>query len=521
MIPLFRAKQIKAADKFAIENYSIPSILLMENAAESITNEIFKEFQYINKSDCFGIVCGKGNNGGDGFALARKLATENYYVNVLLLISENTLSGDAKINFESLKGIQKDYKNLKIKSFKKYSDLAFIKNSDFIVDAILGTGFSGVLDDTIAKIIVELNKMSGIKIAIDCPTGLNLETGYGELIFNSDLTITLAELKTGLFYESGSHCSGKVVKGSIGIGESYFDKLNVIEYLVEPEDAFEGLPVKRIDINKYSGGKVFVIAGSGKMPGAAIFSMNAAMNSGTGAGFLAFPNSLKILASSQMDSAIVLSYDDEDYEHLRTKNIEELNSKIKWADSILIGPGLGRDLETQKAVIEILTTNRSKKFIIDADAIFALRDKKYKKLNLINSVFTPHHGEFSDLIGIELADLKKNLLVYGRKFVNETQSYLVLKGAPTILFSPNGEVFINSTGNPGLAKFGSGDVLGGIISSFIAQSSEIEDSIISAVYLHGLTADLIFEEESEFGITPNKLINHFPNTIKFLRNSIV
>ncbi|MBK8945938.1 MAG: NAD(P)H-hydrate dehydratase [Ignavibacteriae bacterium] len=521
MIPLFSINQIRNADKFAVENYSFASVLLMENAAESIKTEIFKEYPDINKKHNISIICGKGNNGGDGFALARKLSVENFEVKVLVIPNENEISGDAKINFEILKSVSKDYKNLHIKFFKKISDLNFIKNSDFIVDAILGTGSQGELKSPIREIVENLNNTSAVKISIDNPTGLNLENASGNTIFRADLTVTLAELKTGLFYENGKFNSGKIVKGSIGIGGNYFDKLDVKEYLIEPEDAILGLPKKVSNLNKYSAGKVFVIAGSGKMSGAAVFAINAAMISGSGAGYLAFPKSVRNLVQPKMNSAIVFSYNDNYSEILSTKNLDELSEKINWADSVLIGPGLGRNIETQNSVVEIIKKNPKTKFVIDADAIFSLGNGNYKKLNLANCVFTPHHKEFADLLGIELEELKLNLFKFGRKFVEETKSFLVLKGASTILFNKNGEIFINTSGNSGLAKFGSGDVLSGIISSFIAQKKELEKSIISSVYLHGLTADLISAKESEFGITPEKIISNFPKTIKFLRKSFV
>ena len=521
MIPLFSISQIKSADKFAVENYSFPSILLMENAAESIKAAILSEFSEIDKHKKFAIICGKGNNGGDGFALARKLAIENYFVNVLIIPKENEISGDAKINFEILKKISKEYGNLSLKFYKKHQDINFVKNSNFIIDAILGTGSSGELKFPINNIVEELNKSTAVKISIDTPTGLNLETASGNIIFKADLTVTLAELKTGLFYESGKHSSGKIVKGSIGIGQNYFDKLSINEYLIEPEDALAGLPVKTGNLNKYSAGKLLAVAGSGKMPGAAIFAINSAMISGCGAGYLAFPKSVRSLVQPKMNAAIVLNYNDEKKEILNSENIDELQSKINWADAILIGPGLGRDENTQNSVFEIIRKNPSKKFLIDADAIFSLGKGKYKKLKLNNSVLTPHHKEFADLTGVELEELKLNLIKFGRKFVEETKSVLVLKGAPTLIFNKNGEVFINTTGNAGLAKFGSGDVLSGISASFIAQTGNLENSAISAVYLHGLAADIISRNESEFGITPEKLIKQIPKTIKFLRKSFV
>ncbi|MDH7605572.1 MAG: NAD(P)H-hydrate dehydratase, partial [Melioribacter sp.] len=192
-----------------------------------------------------------------------------------------------------------------------------------------------------------------------------------------------------------------------------------------------------------------------------------------------------------------------------------------WADVIAIGPGLGREEETQIAVREILRSYKSKNFVIDADAIFALKNEEYKKVNLKGKILTPHHKEFADLIGIESKDLENNILKIGKDFAKENNCYLVLKGAPTIIFNPQGEAFINSAGNPGLAKFGSGDVLTGIIASFQAQSDDIEESLISAVYIHSLAADLLLNEKSEFGYTSNDLMEKIPYAIKFIINSFV
>jgi len=521
MIPLFSVNQVKAADNYAITKLQISGEILMENAAISITDAIIQKYPYLDYSYTFGIICGKGNNGGDGFTLARHLLIKGFSVKVLSLAKENDLNGDALINFKILKNFIKDYKNSSLVYYNSFRDLQKIVGCDILVDAMLGTGSFGELKEPYKSIVNKLNELQTHKIAIDAPTGLNLNNASGELIFKSDLTITLAEMKTGLFYEKGKDFAGKVVKGSIGIGHAYFNSISTKDFLIEPEDALNGLPKKNVNIQKYSAGKVLVIAGSSNMPGAAIFSMNAAMVSGAGAGKLVFPDSIKTLAQSQMNSAIIFSYEDDLKGVLASKNLQEMEENILWSDSIAIGPGLGRDQETQKAVISLLEKFSDKIFIIDADAINAVSKKKYKKIDLAGNIFTPHHKEFADLLGIELTELKSKLLFYGRKFSRETKAYLVLKGAPTIIFNPFGEAFINSTGNPGLAKFGSGDVLTGFIASFIAQSNDIEKSIISAVYLHSLTADLLLKKESEFGILPQKLIDNFCSTVKFLRKSIV
>jgi NAD(P)H-hydrate epimerase len=521
MIPLYSADQVRSADNYAISELKIPGVILMENAARSIADAVIKKYPYIDSSYKFGIVCGKGNNGGDGFALARHLLILGFRVTVISLGIDAELKGDALANYNITKRFIEEFDHSSFIYFKNLKDLEILNDCDFIVDALLGTGGKGELKEPYSGIVERLNEKECLKIAVDAPTGLNLDNGYGSKIFKADLTVTLAALKTGLFYLNGKYNSGKVVKGSIGMGSRYFDLLNTSDYLIEPEDCIKFLPVKEENIHKYSAGKVLTIAGSKDLPGAAFFTMNAAMISGTGAGILAFPSSIRTLAQSHMNSAVTEEYIDEGKGYLTEDNLKSLHGKIEWADCVAIGPGLGRNPETKSAVYQIIKKYKNKSFVIDADAITALGEGQYSKVDLRSAVITPHHGEFAALLDIDLNALEADLLNFGRSFTKETGAVLVLKGAPTIVFNREGEIFINTSGNKGLAKFGSGDVLTGMIASFIAQSKEIEESAIAAVYLHGLTADLITKKESEFSLIPQKIIDTVPESIIFLRKSIV
>ncbi len=519
MIPLFSTEQIRQADKYAIEKLGIPGVVLMENASLSIFNEILKNFPELSTLDRIGIVAGKGNNAGDGFAVARHFVNKGFQVKVIALANETQLKGDALVNYLIIKNLAERNNNLKLFDFKNIRDLNKLSDCTVIIDALLGTGAKGKLREPYSSLVNKINRFNSVKVAIDLPTGLDLNNATSEDIFKADLTITLAELKTGLFYGDGYKFSGKVVKGSIGIGEEYFNSLTVKEYLVEPEDAFIGLPERQPDANKYTAGKVLLIAGSTEMPGAAIYSTNAAIYSGAGAVLLSIPRNVRGVALDRLNSAIALNVPSEDY--FTAEDLNVLEEKINWADVIALGPGLGRKKATIEALLMLIDKFKSKRFVLDADAIFAISTRGYENVNLKNAVLTPHFGEFAGLLGVKTRELKSNLLKYGREFVEKTSAFLVLKGAPTLIFNTNGEVFINTSGNAGLAKFGSGDVLTGIIASFIAQSGNIEQSLISAVYLHGLDADLLSEKKTILGISAEDLIANFPTTIKFLRDSFV
>lgn len=521
MIPLFTTKQIREADNYAIKKLRIPGIVLMENAAINIFDIIMDYFPDLSPINPIGIVCGKGNNGGDGFALARHFINFGFNVNLVSIGKKSELKGDALINYITTFNMMNNNPACKFKTFGGLKDLNVLKECSIIIDAILGTGTKGELTKPYKSIIKKLNGFPNYKVAIDIPTGLDADNGTGSEIFESDLTVTLAEYKRGLFFGKGYVNSGDVFKGDIGLDPKYFDEIPVEEYLVEADDVFNSLPDKELDLHKYSAGKVLVIAGSGNMPGASFFAANTTLKVGAGSAILAFPKSMKNLAQQKLEGAIVSPYDDDGCEYLREQNLSELKEKINWADVIAIGPGLGREKETVKAVQSIIKNNPAKKFVIDADAVFALGNKKYKKINLINSVLTPHHKEFSELIGISLDELEQNILEWGKKFVRETGSYLVLKGAPTLFFSPFGEIFINTTGNPGMAKFGSGDVLTGALAAMLAQTGEFEEAIISSVYLHGLSADLLLSTETIYGITAENISENLPNAIKHVEDTFI
>lgn len=521
MIPLYSTSQVREADNYAIKKLGLPGLLLMENASRSIFEQITANYEELTKLLPVGIVCGKGNNGGDGFALARQFLIRGYNIKVVSIGDERELKGDALTNLKVLKKLLIEYKSSELIKFKTLRDINKLKDCDIIIDAMLGTGTKGVIKEPYKSIIKKLNELYSYKVAVDVPSGLDIDSSIGSVIFNADLTVTLAEFKTGLYYEKGYLNAGRVVKGSIGIGDEYFRRLESQKYLVETEDALEGIPVRNKADHKYTTGKVLIIAGSSDLPGAAILSANAAITSGAGAVILAVPKSIQALVQQKLNEVVVHPYEDIYQGYLSKDNFSELEERVEWADSIVIGPGLGRHPETIEACREIFTKYKTKHIIIDADAVYSLKGISKNKIDLKNCVLTPHHGEFANLLGISVDELKLNLMKYGKDFAGKTNSYLVLKGAPSILFTPEGDILINTSGNQSLAKFGSGDVLTGILGAFIASNKELEKSAISSVYIHGLVADLLLEQKTELCVNATDLIENISYAIKFIRKSIL
>ncbi len=518
MIPLFSNSQIREADSFAINQLGISGIALMENASRSIY-EITLDKYPVAKDSLIGFVCGRGNNGGDGFAVARHFINNGYNVKVIYLGEPEEMSEDARTNFFILQNLLIEHKKSSLVKFSSVKEINSLKKCAIIFDALLGTGVKGNLTSPYSEIISELNKIDSIKVAIDIPTGLNADTGYGEIIFKSDLTISLAELKRGLFINYGAANSGEIIKGYIGNPERCFDSLPIEDYLIEPEDIILSLPVKKKNVHKYSAGKVAVLCGSAKTPGAAFLAANVVLNTGAGAAYLLFPKSIKTLAQRKVVEVIVESYEDEKNGFYKTKNVDEIKKRLDWADAIAIGSGTGRDPETMNAVLKTISIYKNKKIVLDADALFALSGDNYKKYNLKNFVLTPHYGEFANLIGISTDELNKDVLQFGKSFAKEKSCYLVLKGAPTIIFNPEGEALINTTGNAGMAKFGTGDVLTGVIAGFLAQTNDIEKAVLCGVYLHSLSADLLLKTNTEYGVTASLISGNLPHSIQFLRSS--
>ncbi|UCH66707.1 MAG: NAD(P)H-hydrate epimerase, partial [Ignavibacterium sp.] len=385
MIPLYSTKQIRKVDDYAINKLGLPGMVLMENASREIFENIVTHFHF----NSVGIICGNGNNGGDGFAVARHFVNAGYKVVVIYLGPANTMSPDCGMNYSVLKKMEPTHKNLSIIKYKSINSLAAIKKCDLSCDALLGSGAKGKLREPYLSIIKSLNRINKIKVAIDIPTGLDVDKGYAPDMFSADLTITLGGFKSGLFFGHGFLNAGEIEKGSIGISDSYLESLGATEYLIEPEDALSGLPQKKKNIHKYSAGKVFTIAGSESYPGAAVLTSKSAFKLGAGASILAFPKSVRNLVQKKLGEVVVHQYPDKETGYLLPENINDLNDNIKWADVLTIGPGIGRNEKTQKAVNLILKGRKFTRAVIDADAVYAIRRNRYKKLNLKNVVLTP------------------------------------------------------------------------------------------------------------------------------------
>lgn len=520
MIKVTTAEEIRNLDKNATLLYSIPSIILMENAAIGVVEFISNlDYQIQNVL----ILCGHGNNGGDGFAIARHLTNRGYNVCVAFLGSEEKLSGDAKINFDIIKNISETEENIVLHlnpaSLNKL-DSIFKKPFDLIIDSLLGTGLSSELRDPYLSAIKWANQYKALKIAVDIPTGLSSDSGkiLGDA-FRADFTLTMGLPKAGMFINDGPRVCGEIEIVDISYPGSLSSDDAIQKNLIEDIDIKERLPKRPYDAHKYSVGKVFAIAGSSGLTGAAKMSCEAALRTGCGGVLLLTTKKFQPIFSKSLKEVMTFALKGNDGDFFVEQDIKEIKNKIEWADVLMIGPGLGQNPETLAFLKALLLNYQLKKKVIDADGLNLLaKFIDHEKLSLKNSILTPHLGEFSRLINKPSEEIKENIFVEGSKFAVKFKTVLVLKGAPTIIFDKTGKVFINPTGNPGMATVGMGDVLTGMISSLFAQGLSIIDAAITGVYLHGLAGDIAASKRTKMGLISSDVIKFIPDAIKLIES---
>ncbi|MDQ3020832.1 MAG: NAD(P)H-hydrate dehydratase [Bacteroidota bacterium] len=490
MVNVFFNDEVLAAEKKIYTSLQVPAIILMENAGANSAKKILNKITNIHNNKVI-IITGKGNNAGDGFVVARHLSNSNFDVKILMLYPEKELKNDALINYSILKNSRnkyidilycKDYKAVK----KETTDSNFI-----IIDAIFGVGFKGKMDKRIEDVIKFVNQLKEqYIISLDVPSGLYFYN-QDEVCIKANETLTMGVKKFHTLFYKGKENSGKTEIMNIGISKDEFTNQNFKNiFEIEENDIKKIIPQREINSNKYSNGKVFILSGSKGLTGAAYLCSQSAMQTGSGAVVTGIPQSLNEIMEIKLTEVMTLSLSETENSTLSLKCYDEIKSRLKWADTILIGPGLSKNEETMELVRKIVIEN-DLNFVIDADAISAFKGKlNYLKKRKI--ILTPHLGEFSNLTGRKTEEVKSNFYELSKNFAKEYKVILVLKNSPTII--TDGEnFFINSTGKENLATSGTGDVLSGIIAGIYSQTGNALNSAVTAVYIHGKCGDNLYE----------------------------
>ena len=515
MRTLVSAKEMRWCDETTIRKFGIPGLLLMENAGRGVSETAQSHFGPIAGRDVL-IFCGKGNNGGDGFVAARHLLDAGANVTVVLMSPHQRLVGDARTNFKILERLLRSKSELlHIKSFSG-TLLKTIPKPALIIDAIFGTGFSGKVSGTCSDAIEWINQQGVPVISVDVPSGVDGTTGIVEnCAVEASATVTFGLLKSGLLCNQGQEHSGRVTVVDIGIPKVVRETSALKTFQIEAEDVRKVLPRRRATANKYSVGKVFVLAGSRGFTGAAYLCSMGALRAGAGAVMLGTPEAVYPILARRLSETIVRPLPSTPEGTLAGSAFDEIMEKLAWADVAVLGPGLSTNVETLNLLRKLVSNYRGD-IVVDADALRVIGELSLQKLSRLKSnfVLTPHSGEYSRIIDVPAAEVDAHRIEMARSGAKKGRVTLVLKGGPTAVGTSDGVVYVNSTGNPGMATVGSGDVLTGIIASLWAQGMDAKSAAYSGVFLHGLSGDIARELFGERSIIAQDLVDQLPSALK-------
>jgi NAD(P)H-hydrate epimerase len=495
------------ADRLTIEDIGVPSSVLMENAGRAVVHELTTRFHGLPFEQT-AILCGRGNNGGDGFVIARVLAHRGHEISVYLIGRAAQLRADARRNYEILERLHIPV--VEISSEEDWEHHAGeIALSDIVIDALFGTGLKEPLSGLYARVVKDINKMDGAVVSVDIPSGLSADTHQiiGDAV-KAEYTITLGAPKLPLVLPPASSLVGELVVADIGIPTSVIEGLEGprVELLGVTEILRHLLP-RDADTNKGDFGRITIVAGSPGKTGAANLAATAALRSGAGLVTIATPRSCVPIIASMGAEYMTEALDEDPAGGLDASAIDRVLALKK--DVIAIGPGLGSG-ERSQALVFALLERSDVPLILDADALNVCQDdpSRLQGREGLDVIITPHPGEMARLTGLSVEEVQLNRLEVARNFAMSHTVYVVLKGHRTLIASPNGHVAINPTGNPGMATGGTGDVLTGMIAAWYGQLLDAETACRVAVYLHGLAGDLARDEQSETALIASDLVAH-------------
>ena len=504
---LVTAEEMRQADNTAINEYGIPGIVLMENAGQAVVKQVEKMLGDLSGKKA-AIFCGGGNNGGDGLVIARHLFNKGCEVRLYFLTDPEVFRGDALTNYKIITNLGIDGFQLTEGNRLNVARMA-LWSADIAIDAIFGTGMHDNVQDTALAVINMLNESNTPVVSVDIPSGLSSLNGQAlGAAVQADATVTFGYCKLGLTLPAARDYVGELIVADISIPVQVEECLDVHRELIDADFCRKWLSPRAVESYKGDYGHVGVFAGSKEMPGAAILASRGAMKMGAGKLSAALPSAVRPAFTSILPEAMLLPVTDNELGGVAKESIETL---INFpADAWLIGPGLGRAEETMELVREFIP-RLTVPAVIDADGLFAVCGylRLLKKSN-VPLVITPHPGEMAKLLGVNIADVQANRVAVAEGFAKQTNVTVVLKGAGTVIATPEGRIFINNTGNPGMATGGSGDVLAGMIATLLAQGLTPAVAAACAVWLHGTAGDISVKANGATGLLAGDIADAIP-----------
>jgi hydroxyethylthiazole kinase-like uncharacterized protein yjeF len=509
---VLNTQQMREADRQTIDDIGVPSIVLMENAGRQAVAAMEAAFDDL-PSSTVGVLCGRGNNGGDGFVVARTLAQRGIEAIVFLLGSVAEVRGDARTNLEILGHIGLTV--VEIANAQEW-ELHFseISECDVIVDAITGTGFHPPVSGLLETVIADVNGLGVPVVAIDLPSGLSADSHEieGDAI-EASMTVTLAAPKIPLVLPPADAYAGDLVIADIGIPVSVIDELDGpwLELLTR-EKMRELVPARAADSHKGDFGRVLVVAGSVGRTGAAHLAAVGALRSGAGLVTIATARSAVATVAAMMPEYMTEPLEETSGGAIDFSAIDRvLDFK---ADVIAMGPGLGQDPSTV-AFVQAIVERSGVPLVLDADALNAFSGDPERLVGRdgVDMIITPHPGEMARLLNVSIEQVQSDRVEHAREFAASHRVHVVLKGHRTIVAGPEGRTFVNLTGNAGMATGGTGDLLTGMIAAWFAQLLDAEAASKLAVYLHGTAGDLAEADEGEVALLPSDIAAHLGDAI--------
>jgi len=502
------AEQMREMDRLTIQKYGVPSLTLMERAGAAITEALVTRFGRAAKKGVL-IVAGKGNNGGDGLVVARLLKRKKIPCEVALLARKGELSADAAHKLRAFLKLRGKVDEISGGDFELLSRL--LGKNGLIVDAILGTGLKSEVRGRFAEAITLLNAAGLPIVAVDIPSGLDTDSGQPlGVAVQAEMTVALAFPKLGeVIYPGVGYC-GELVVADIGIDERAVAEVAPTTELLDQETVRWLVPRREANTHKGTYGHVLVLAGSRGKTGAAILACRAAMRTGAGLVTLAAPRSLNNIFAGALVEVMTETLRENAAEEMEALGDDDWRALLARKNALLFGPGIGVNTSTQN-IIRWLLKNLDMPWVIDADGLnnVALEIARLRHAKCA-PVLTPHPGEMARLIGKETSSVNADRVGIARAFAVDHRCHLVLKGARTVIATAEGKIFINPTGNPGMASGGMGDVLAGILAALLAQGLSAEDAMRLGVYLHGFVGDRIAASQGEIGLIASDIIQGLP-----------
>ncbi|WP_062197256.1 bifunctional ADP-dependent NAD(P)H-hydrate dehydratase/NAD(P)H-hydrate epimerase [Massilibacterium senegalense] len=503
------AEEMYAIDGYTMEEIGIHGPMLMENAGQSL---VFHLLSYLKKEASIMVVIGMGNNGGDGFVVSRQLQTLGYSVDTWVMAPLEKLKGDALFHYHIY-----TRSGYTLYALEKEGMIAFeqaLANHSFVIDAMLGIGVSGEIRSPYKEIIPLLNQAKAKVYAIDTPSGISANSGNVEMAVKATMTFTIQCYKRSAFLYPARDFYGQVIVCPIGIPEkAEYDKASAC-FLWDNERVQATLPTRQAYSHKGTYGKVLVVGGSNRMSGAVMMTTKSVLKAGAGLTTVAVPASIRPVLASHITEAMFIEAKEE-----KGYFAQELDVSFELFDTIVAGPGMGRESGCEKVVKQLLAIDRP--LVLDADALFFVAtQKEVLKMRQSPTVLTPHTGEMARLTGYDVSYINEHRFEVAKEFATTYQTYVLLKGPYTIVATPTGQLFVNPTGNAALAKGGSGDVLSGIIAAFLHQHEHVQHALSNACYLHGSVADdLVQLGYSPLSVVASDIIHHVPQMLAKISQS--